>query len=287
MHSEEAVPSLNHLQPTVAQQGDVENTGSHHRGAPPRRPLEELEKSIGYSFKRREFLLNALVHRSYLHDVPEFTLESNERLEFLGDAILGFLVSSDLFKSQPDKDEGQLSSLRGALVRLKTLAELGAALDIGEYLYMSYGEEAAGGRTRGTNIGRAVEALLGAAYLDGSLRAAKTVWSHIKGKHSMEQLEEVLSGDYKSLLQQFTQARMKQTPYYHLVETMGPDHARQFRVEVETGGRPLANAIGSNKKIAEQAAAQKALALLTTEAQGEEQGDAEGMESDKSEGEGK
>ncbi len=153
-------------------------------GAPPRRPVAELERAIGYAFKQADYLRTALAHKSYLHEVPSAT--SNERLEFLGDAVLDLIVSDDLFHEHPGLPEGQLSALRGTLVRLNTLAEVAAPLQLGEYLYMSRGEEAAGGRTRVSNTGRAVEAILGAVYLDGGLEAATRVWRRILGERSLE-----------------------------------------------------------------------------------------------------
>ncbi|MDQ3704255.1 MAG: ribonuclease III [Chloroflexota bacterium] len=253
-----------------APQGDGPGTGgqsanaeeSRTEGALPRKPLAELEEKIGYTFKERQYLVNALIHKSYLHAVPDFPLGSNERLEFLGDSILGFIVSSDLFAAQPGMTEGQLSALRGALVRLNTLAELAEPLEIGQYLYMSHGEEAAGGRARGSNMGRAIEAVLGAVYLDGGLEAATEVWHKISGGRSLEQLQEVLRSDYKSALQQFTQAHLKATPEYRIVGTSGPEHSKQFHVEVRVGDRVLAGGVGRNKQIAEQAAAETALADL-------------------------
>ncbi len=179
--------------------------------------------------------------------------------------MLGFIVSSDLFSDQPGMSEGQLSALRGALVRLNTLAELAKPLDVGQYLYMSHGEEAAGGRSRGSNMGRAIEAILGAVYLDGGLQAATDVWHKMSGEQSIEQLQEVLRSDYKSALQQFTQAHLKATPQYRIVGTSGPEHSKQFHVEVRVGDRVLAGGVGRNKQIAEQAAAETALADLKTQ----------------------
>jgi ribonuclease III len=245
--------------PPASAQATVEHKSE---GALPRRPLSELEDALGYKFRNRDYLVNALVHKSYLHEVPDFALGSNERLEFLGDSVLGFIVSSDLFKGQPGMAEGQLSSLRGALVRLDTLAELAVPFQLGEYLYMSHGEQAAGGRARGTNMGRAIEAILGAVYLDGGLEAAERVWHRIMADRSIEQLQQVLSRDYKSQLQQLTQAHMKATPEYRTVGTSGPDHAKQFHVEVLLNDEVLAGGEGRNKQIAEQAAAQTALAHL-------------------------
>src|SRR5262245_4940927 len=114
-----------------------EVAGGFVEGAPPPRPLAELEAALGYTFKNEELLKNALIHKSYLHDVPEFYLGSNERLEFLGDAVLGLIVSTDLFVARPGLSEGELTALRGAQVRKNTLAELGEPLNLGEYLYMS------------------------------------------------------------------------------------------------------------------------------------------------------
>ncbi len=243
-------------------------------GAVPRRPSAELQDRIGYTFTQEDYLRNAMVHKSYLHAVPDLPGSSNERMEFLGDSILGFIVSSDLFLAYPDTPEGQLTAWRGALVRLTTLAQIAEPLELGEYLYMSRGEEAAGGRTRGTNLGRAIEALLGAVYLDGGLEAARTVWHTILGESddAVALIEEVLRADFKTQLQQFAQAHLKQTPMYRMVETSGPDHAKQFRVEVLAGDRILADGTGTNKQMAEQAAAETALALLINEKAEEDEG---------------
>lgn len=236
---------------------ESDGSPSEGAGAAPKRPIAELQQALGYEFKRPEHLEIALVHKSYLHEVP--TSVSNERLEFLGDAVLGLIVSDNLFHQHPDQPEGQLSALRGTLVRLNTLAEVAAPLQLGEYLYMSRGEEAAGGRTRTSNTGRAVEAILGAVYLDGGLEEARIVWHRILGERSLEQLEEVLRTDYKSQLQQFVQAHFKVTPLYRLVQATGPDHAKQFHVEVVAGEHVLGSGTGRNKQLAEQAAAKKAL----------------------------
>jgi ribonuclease-3 len=234
-------------------------------GAAPLRSLSELEETLSYTFQNSELLKNALVHKSYLHDVPEFYPGSNERLEFLGDAVLGLIVSTDLFVSRPGLNEGELTALRGAQVRKNTLAELGEPLNLGEFLYMSKGEEAAGGRRRDSNLARTVEAVLGAVYLDGGFDAAIRVWHTMLAEQTEERLHEVLRGDYKSQLQQFTQAQLKLTPAYRLVGTSGPEHSKQFHVEAVVGGRVLAGGVGRNKQLAEQAAAQQALEALSHE----------------------
>ncbi|HUP28008.1 MAG TPA: ribonuclease III [Chloroflexia bacterium] len=231
-------------------------------GAEPRRPLDGLEAVLGYEFKNKRLLATALVHKSYLHDVPRTGLEPNERLEFLGDAVLDLIVSANLYVLNPGMSEGQLSALRGALVRMSTLAEIAAPLELGEYMYMSRGEEAAGGRTRDSNTGRAVEAVLGAAFLDGGLDAATHVWRQMGGERGIEQLEAVLSTDYKSQLQQFVQAMYRLTPSYRTVETTGPEHEKIFKVEVLAGEEVLAYGMGRNKQTAEQDAAKAALSRL-------------------------
>jgi ribonuclease-3 len=210
-----------------------------------------------------------MVHKSYLHAVPDFPPGSNERLEFLGDSVLGFVVSSDLYIENPGTSEGELTAWRGALVRLTTLANVAAPLELGEYMYMSRGEESAGGRTRGTVLGRAVEALLGAVYLDGGIDAARNVWRRILGEGGVARIEDVLRRDYKTQLQQFTQAHFRVTPAYELIETTGPDHAKQFRVQVAAGERILASGAGSNKQAAEQAAAEEAMSILKDEVEQE------------------
>jgi ribonuclease-3 len=240
-------------------------TGLRQAGAPPTRPLSELQDRLGYHFANPDLLLNALVHKSYLHEVPDFPLGSNERLEFLGDAVLDFIVSSDLYQAHPDVPEGLLTAWRGALVRLSTLAEVAAQLDLGEYLYVSHGEEAAGGRKRPGNMGRAVEALLGAIYLDGGIGAATEIWRRIIGDQSGERIRQVLSADYKSQLQQLTQATTRITPSYRLVGSTGPEHAKVFEVQVMLGDRVLASGTGRSKQAAEQDAAEKALVVLSEE----------------------
>jgi ribonuclease-3 len=228
-------------------------------------PLADLEAALGYTFKDPTLLQRALVHRSYLHDVPDFALGSNERLEFLGDAVLGFLVARWLYLRHPDKPEGELTTLRGALVRLTRLSVWAGMIDLGAYLYMSRGEEVQGGRGRDTITGRAFEALLGALYLDGGQRVVERVLRHFLAATSEREIAAVLSGDYKSQLQREVQARFKVPPAYRLAETSGPAHQRLFRIGVWAGEILLGEGAGTNKRQAEQAAAQAGLARLADE----------------------
>jgi ribonuclease-3 len=225
----------------------------------------DLEAALGYRFKRPDLLQGALIHRSYLHDVPEGSAVSNERLEFLGDAVLGFLVARWLYERHPDKSEGELTTRRGALVRLSQLTTWGQEIDLGRYLYLSKGEEAHGGRERATIIGRTMEALLGAIYLDGGLRAVDRVLRRFLAATSESAVDAVLTADYKSQLQREVQSRYKTAPpHYRLVEESGPPHERQFTYEVVLGERSLAQGTGRSRQQAEQDAAHAALTAVAT-----------------------
>ncbi len=221
-----------------------------------------LEAALGYAFRTPDLLRTALVHRSYLHDVGEGVAESNERLEFLGDAVLGFLVTRRLYTRYPAQNEGQLTHLRGALVRLERLTAWGTALDLGRYLYLSKGDDAHGGRASARIVGRAMEALIGAVYLDGGVRAADRVLGRLLAITPDDAVQAIVAGDYKSDLQHAVQTRLNRHPDYRLAEVSGPDHDRRFTVEVWAADRRLGQGVGRNKRQAEQAAAQAGLAVL-------------------------
>lgn len=272
----EALPALEDLDPpgTILPDEDlllVEPAAVEEAGPPaaPHPPgsigasLHELEAALGYTFRDLRTLQRAMVHRSYLHDVPDFPLGSNERLEFLGDAVLGFLVARWLYLRHPDKQEGELTALRGALVRLTRLSAWAALIDLGAYLYLSRGEEIQGGRGRATITGRAFEALLGALYLDGGLRVVERVLKRFLAATSESDIAEALRADYKSLLQRQVQSIFKSPPVYRLAGTSGPAHQRLFHIGVWSGERLLGTGEGRNKQQAEQAAAQAALARQT------------------------
>ncbi|HMA37447.1 MAG TPA: ribonuclease III [Chloroflexia bacterium] len=249
-------------QPPLASPGVPAPAGGRVAGAPGA-PGAALQVTLGYQFKQPDLLRAALIHRSYLHDVPEGTEQSNERLEFLGDAVLGFLVARWLYERYPDKPEGDLTILRGALVRLSQLSTWGTALDLGHYVYLSKGEETHGGRERATIIGRAMEALLGAIYLDGGLRAVDRVLRRFLATTSESSLAAVLTADYKSQLQREVQARFKGAPpQYRLVDTTGPAHEREFTVAAWAGEHLLGQGVGRSKQQAEQAAARTGLQTL-------------------------
>jgi ribonuclease-3 len=237
--------------------------GTGGPGSPGAAP-EPLQAALGYEFRDPALLRTALTHRSYLHDVGEDAAQSNERLEFLGDAVLGFLVTRRLYRRYPQHAEGQLTRMRGDLVRLERLTAWGHALDLGRYLYLSKGDDAHGGRDGARVIGRAMEALIGAVYVDGGLRAADALLGRLMSLTPDTATTAETSPDYKSGLQHEVQSRLKQQPEYRLLDVSGPDHDRRFTVEVWAGGHLLGQGAGRNKRQAEQAAAQAGLAAVAT-----------------------
>jgi len=225
--------------------------------------LETLQKTLHVSFHDPVLLEQALVHRSYLNENPHFSLASNERLEFLGDAVLGLLVAERLYRDFPELSEGEMTRLRAALVQRDTLARAARSIGLGDYLYLGRGEEASGGRKKPTNLAAALEAVLGAVYLDGGMVAAeKVVWLllEVEIDRVAGQPGEV---DYKSRLQELVQARYQVTPDYRALGATGPDHARRFTVEVVVGGEVLGRGSGKSKRAAETQAARIALERLS------------------------
>jgi len=223
--------------------------------------LDGLEQVLGVSFRDRSLLFQALVHRSYLNENPETHLLSNERLEFLGDAVLDCLSALLLYEHYPDKGEGELTMLRSALVRTETLSQLARQLNLGRYLVMGRGEEADGGRQRSSILADAFEAILGAVFLEGGLEAARDFLAPL-----LQRTSEELNGqpllDQKSALQIKIQGERGITPRYRTVAEWGPDHARTFRVEVWAEEQLLGAGEGPSKQAAEQEAARIALEQL-------------------------
>ena len=215
------------------------------------------EKKLGLKFKDPALLHKALIHRSHLNENPVED-ESNERLEFLGDAILEFVVSDFLFKKFPKENEGHLTTLRAKLVDTSSLAQTATELKIGEYIYLSHGEERGSGRTNKSLLADTVEAIIGALYLDDGLPA---VTSFIE-KYILKKIPEIVKKslkDPKSLLQEYVQAAGFATPSYKVVSESGPDHLKNFTVEVLVDKKPFARGSGSSKQVATQVAATSAL----------------------------
>lgn len=221
--------------------------------------LDVLERRLGHRFADRDLLRQAMVHRSYLNENPAEPLASNERLEFLGDAVLDSVISRRLFDDYPTAAEGWLTEVRSLLVRNETLGAIAAEYDLGRYLIMGKGVEAQEGRARPAILGRAFEALFGAVYLDGGWRAAQRVILRALADPLAAIAVAGLERDPKSILQQACQAEWRSTPRYHTVEQRGPAHERQFRVEVRLNGETLGGGEGQSKQAAEKAAAEMAL----------------------------
>jgi ribonuclease-3 len=221
--------------------------------------LLELSERLGVEFDDFSLLSRALTHRSYLNENPGSVLEDNERLEFLGDAVIDFVVAGYLYHRFPEMDEGELTSLRAALVRAETLARFARAIDLGRYLRLGYGEEETGGRDRTPLLCASFEAVIGAVYLDSGLEAARPI---IEG-YVRPALDEIRAGalhkDAKSEFQVWAQGRFNVTPHYRVIGSEGPDHARTFTVQVMVGTEVWGQGSGHSKQAAAQAAAAEAM----------------------------
>lgn len=236
--------------------------------------LPELELGLGYRFGDTQLLKRALTHRSLANERSEPHAGDNERLEFLGDAVLGLVVAEALYSLYPDWREGELTRVRAQLVSRQHMAEVAASLDLGAHLRLSRGEDRSGLRRKNTVLSNTMEAVIGAMFLDGGLEAVRAfVQSHVMGEAAEELARELLSGaalgNYKSALQEHLQATRAGVPVYRVKSESGPDHRKRFLVEVRLKpgegepGKPLARGLGRTKKLAEQDAARRALEHLT------------------------
>ncbi len=222
-----------------------------------------LEEKIGYTFRDRTLLENALNHSSYANEHREKRMPSNERLEFLGDSILGLVVADHLYRTRPDLPEGDLTRIRAALVCENSLVEVAAYLDLGAHLKLGKGEESGGGRHRPSIQADAVEAVLAAVYLDGGIgQVRKLIHDLVLNREK----EKTAAGrDYKTALQEIIQRENGQVLAYHLIGESGPDHAKVFEMEVLLNGTSIGAGEGKSKKEAEQAAAKTAVLKLEQE----------------------
>lgn len=224
--------------------------------------LDEWQAHNNLRFQDQTLLYHALTHPSYLNENPSKALEDNQRLEFLGDAVLAFLSGEWLFSRFPDASEGRLTRLRAALVRTETLAQFALNCHIGESLLVGKGEDETGGRQRPANLCDAFEAVVGALYLDQGVDAVRNfVYPNFE-----DIIGPILSGDRekdaKSRLQEWSQRNLGLTPIYETTATEGPDHAKQFTVVVRIGDKTYSTGVGSRKQIAEQDAATRTLDML-------------------------
>lgn len=221
--------------------------------------LPELESRLNLQFKDKSLLARALTHRSYLNENPGTVLEDNERLEFLGDAVLDFLVGAYLYHRFPEMQEGELTSLRAALVRTETLADFARQLKIGHFLLLGLGETDSGGRDRNPILCAAFEALTGAIYLDQGVAAVRQVIEPLIGPALVTIMDDSLHIDAKSEFQVWAQATFNITPRYVVVGSSGPDHAKVFTVQARVGDEVWGEGNGRSKQSAAQAAARNAL----------------------------
>ena len=229
--------------------------------------LEDLEGRLGYSFRDRQLLLNALMHRSYVNENPHLHLTDNERLEFLGDAALDLAISHLLLERFPQYDEGKLSRLRAGIVNEKQLALVAEEINLGAALHLGKGEELSGGRQKPSLLANAYEAVLAAVYLDGGLQVLMNLVESQFARFFSEDedLPHALDKDYKTRLQEVLQSREKTVPHYRLEAEEGPDHNKRFRISVWLKDQLLALGSGPTKKAAQQQAAGRALRLLERE----------------------
>lgn len=226
--------------------------------------LAALQQTLGISFNDLSLLEQALVHSSYVNENPGVALTSNERLEFLGDAILGVIIAEELYQRFPNLSEGEMTKLRSSLVRQDALSRMARAISLGNYLYLGRGEEASGGRRKPANLARALEAVIAAIFLDKGLAATRDFVLRSVNQELNKALIQGTEVDYKSRLQELLQARRQQTPVYKVIEATGPDHDRTFTVEVRVGDTVLGRGSGKSKKAAEAEAARTALTQLST-----------------------
>lgn len=220
--------------------------------------LDTLQNNIGVTFTDQKLLKQAFVHRSYLNESKEFP-ESNERLEFLGDAVLSFITSQYLYRTYPQYPEGTLTNVRSTLVKTTSLAITGAELHLGELLLLSRGEESSGGRTNQSLLADCFEALLGSVFLDQGIEVSKQFVEKVLLVKTEAIIKNKSYVDYKSLLQELVQEETKISPTYKVVKSQGPDHDKTFWVEVMMGETALGQGQGKSKQEAEQDAATKAL----------------------------
>lgn len=228
--------------------------------------LTQLEQKLNLHFDDPALLDRALTHRSYLNEHPEEDLEDNERLEFLGDAVLDFIVGAYLYERFPKMKEGELTTLRAALVRTETLADFARRLEIGRFLHLGYGEEENGGRDRTPILCAAFEAVIGAIYLDQGLAAAQGLTEKLAGPALKKIRASAAHKDAKSEFQVWAQARFNVTPRYRVVSASGPDHAKTFTLQVLIEDEVWGEGSGRSKQHAAQEAARQALLRSETAA---------------------
>lgn len=233
-------------------------TGQHYQES----KLDDLQQRIGYHFTDKSLLTLALTHRSYSNSGSKES-SSNERMEFLGDSVLGMIISEQLFRDYPKKHEGELTKIKALLVNESTLAAMGQAIGLNNFIRLSNDEERAGGRQRPSIVSDAFESVLGAVYLDSGTEAVRSVIMRLLYNRKDQVLKDTSLTNYKGELLELVQGKGNGMPHYDVVTESGPDHDKTFVVCVAVSGREIGRGSGHTKKEAEQKAAAEALELLT------------------------
>lgn len=221
--------------------------------------IESLEESLGYEFKDKKLITEALTHKSFKKPYD------NERLEFLGDAVLDLIVGEYLYKKFSKSAEGNLSKIRASLVNETGFDKLARSLSLGDYILLSNAEQNNGGREKSSLLSNAFEAVIGAIYLEAGLKTVELIAINLIEKNHVEISLDSLFSDYKTLLQELTQSIFGVTPVYDVLASRGPDHQKEFEIAVSIQGKEYAKAIGKSKKIAQQEAAKIAIEMLKEE----------------------
>ena len=218
-----------------------------------------FEKVLNYDFNNKQLLIESLTHSSYANENKKLNVKYNERLEFLGDSVLGIIISHFLFTSQKDLPEGELTKIRANIVCEESLNEVGKKLNLGKFLLLGKGEEVTGGRDRTSILADAVEAIIGAIYLDSGLENTTNMVMHFFEEIINDSIKGKIFRDYKTHLQEILQSKNAQKISYNVIEEIGPDHNKKFVIEVKLGTQVLGVGDGKSKKEAEQKAAKEAL----------------------------
>ena len=224
--------------------------------------IAKLQKDLGIIFVKTSLLEQALVHSSYVNENPAHTLGHNERLEFLGDAVLDFIVADKLYREFPDLSEGEMTRLRAGLVCRDTLANVARKIKLGDFLYMGKGEESSGGRNKSPNLAGALEALIAAVFIDGGISTTESMIKDLFAEEWEKLTSRGIGTEYKSRLQEIVQSRFQAPPVYRLVEESGLDHEKSFVIEVIVNSKVVGTGTGKTKKAAETEAARRALESL-------------------------
>ena len=227
--------------------------------------LSDLEKRLGYVFKDKKLLIEALTHRSFYHENPDKTIFHNERLEFLGDSVLGLVIVEYLFLSEKKFKESEMAKIKSHLVKESVLSDIANSISLGKYLRLGKGEEATGGRTKKSILADAVEALLGAVYLDGSYKKVKSIILRLFKKEIDTLMDSNRFYDFKTELQEKTQMLFGVLPEYRVIKQEGKEHDKIFTIDVLIEGRRFGRGSGRSKKEAETFAAREALLKLSSE----------------------